>query len=216
MTRDDRGDRVVSLLIPWLSLSNQLVVYPKGVTFNSPSEQEKPYPTTSAASDTVRKPHSPTKGAKEDISKLTQTLTIQLRGIASFLAPPQQSQSEFRTVSDDGDNVGASDESSKMPGMSKTQGNFKLSVLKGEFTDSQIIVMLGENGTGKTTFIRMLAGLLKIDSIEGIDVEISEFNVSYKPQKIRHLLHQKIHNSYMHSLLDVMKPSIDCAANSPQ
>jgi ATP-binding cassette, sub-family E, member 1 len=40
--------------------------------------------------------------------------------------------------------------------MSKTQGNFKLSVVEGEFTDSQIIVMLGENGTGKTTFIRML------------------------------------------------------------
>jgi hypothetical protein len=64
-----------------------------------PSEQEKPYATTSVASDTVGKPHSPTKGVKEDISKLTQTLTIQLRGIASFLAPPQQSQSEFRTVS---------------------------------------------------------------------------------------------------------------------
>jgi ABC-type siderophore export system fused ATPase/permease subunit len=39
--------------------------------------------------------------------------------------------------------------------MSKTQGNFKLSVVEGEFTDSQIVVMLGENGTGKTTFIRM-------------------------------------------------------------
>jgi ABC-type uncharacterized transport system ATPase subunit len=31
----------------------------------------------------------------------------------------------------------------------------------GSFTDSEIIVMLGENGTGKTTFIRMLAGMLK-------------------------------------------------------
>lgn len=44
----------------------------------------------------------------------------------------------------------------KYPTMSKTQGNFKLRVVEGEFTDSQIIVMLGENGTGKTTFIRML------------------------------------------------------------
>jgi ATP-binding cassette subfamily E protein 1 len=33
-----------------------------------------------------------------------------------------------------------------------------MNVEAGSFTDSEIIVMLGENGTGKTTFIRMLAG----------------------------------------------------------
>jgi ABC-type Na+ transport system ATPase subunit NatA len=44
--------------------------------------------------------------------------------------------------------------------MTKTQGNFRLRAVEGEFTDSQIIVMLGENGTGKTTFIRMLVYLL--------------------------------------------------------
>uniref|UniRef100_A0A2N9J8N9 ABC transporter E family member 2 n=1 Tax=Fagus sylvatica TaxID=28930 RepID=A0A2N9J8N9_FAGSY len=104
----------------------------------------------------------------------------------------------------------------KYPTMTKTQGNFRLRVVEGEFTDSQIVVMLGENGTGKTTFIRMLAGLLKPDSVEGTDVEIPEFNVSYKPQKIsprfqstvRSLLHQKIRDSYMHPqfMSDVMKP----------
>ncbi|XP_010275149.1 PREDICTED: ABC transporter E family member 2-like [Nelumbo nucifera] len=104
----------------------------------------------------------------------------------------------------------------RYPTMTKCQGNFKLRVLEGEFTDSQIIVMLGENGTGKTTFIRMLAGLLKPDVVEGSDVEIPEFNVSYKPQKIspkfqskvRNLLHQKIRDSYMHPqfVSDVMKP----------
>ncbi|CAD6210296.1 unnamed protein product [Miscanthus lutarioriparius] len=104
----------------------------------------------------------------------------------------------------------------KYPTMSKTQGSFKLTVVEGEFTDSQIVVMLGENGTGKTTFIRMLAGLLKPDTVEGTDIEIPEFNVSYKPQKIspkfqntvRHLLHQKIRDSYMHPqfVSDVMKP----------
>jgi ATP-binding cassette subfamily E protein 1 len=104
----------------------------------------------------------------------------------------------------------------KYPSMSKTQGGFKLNVKEGEFTDSQIIVMLGENGTGKTTFIRMLAGLLKPDETDDSDVEVPEFNVSYKPQKIspkfastvRHLLHQKIRDSYMHPQFnsDVMKP----------
>lgn len=60
------------------------------------------------------------------------------------------------------------------------------------------------------------AGLLKPDLVEGSDVEIPEFNVSYKPQKIspkfqstvRHLLHQKIRDSYTHPqfMSDVMKP----------
>ncbi|KAH9039173.1 P-loop containing nucleoside triphosphate hydrolase protein [Lactarius hengduanensis] len=44
------------------------------------------------------------------------------------------------------------------PSMTKTLGGFKLTVQEGTFTDSEIIVMLGENGTGKTTFVRLLAG----------------------------------------------------------
>ncbi|KAL3617407.1 ABC transporter E member 2 [Castilleja foliolosa] len=104
----------------------------------------------------------------------------------------------------------------KYPTMIKTQGNFKLKVVGGEFTDSQIVVMLGENGTGKTTFIKMLAGKLKPDSVEGSDVEIPEFNVSYKPQKInptfngtvRMLLQRSIGDKYMQPqfVSDVMKP----------
>jgi translation initiation factor RLI1 len=42
-------------------------------------------------------------------------------------------------------------------------GSFELSIGSGQFTDSEIIVMLGENGTGKTTFIRILAGKLTPD-----------------------------------------------------
>ncbi|KAF3564730.1 hypothetical protein DY000_02018292, partial [Brassica cretica] len=44
----------------------------------------------------------------------------------------------------------------KYPNMSKKLGNFKLDVMEGEFTASQIIVLLGKNGAGKTIFIRML------------------------------------------------------------
>jgi digalactosyldiacylglycerol synthase len=35
------GERRVTLVIPWLSLKNQLLVYPNNITFSSPSEQEK-------------------------------------------------------------------------------------------------------------------------------------------------------------------------------
>lgn len=49
------------------------------------------------------------------------------------------------------------------PNMSKNLGDFSLEVKGGSFTDSEIIVLLGENGTGKTTLIRMLAGNLEPD-----------------------------------------------------
>ncbi|MGH0154673.1 UNVERIFIED_CONTAM: hypothetical protein FKN15_027863 [Acipenser sinensis] len=98
------------------------------------------------------------------------------------------------------------------PRMKKQLGDFALEIIEGEFTDSEIMVMLGENGTGKTTFIRMLAGRLKPD--EGGEVPV--LNVSYKPQKIspkfkgsvRQLLHEKIRDAYTHPqfVTDVMKP----------
>lgn len=98
------------------------------------------------------------------------------------------------------------------PKMMKKLGKFKLSVHPGEFTDSEIIVMLGENGTGKTTFIKMLAGKLEPD--EGGPTPV--LNVSYKPQKIspkhqgtvRQLLHERIRDAYIHPqfVTDVIKP----------
>uniref|UniRef100_A0A7S0UMV4 Uncharacterized protein n=2 Tax=Polytomella parva TaxID=51329 RepID=A0A7S0UMV4_9CHLO len=99
------------------------------------------------------------------------------------------------------------------PHLVKVQGNFTLNVEAGEFTDSEIVVMLGENGTGKTTFIRMLAGLMPSDDAEE---PLPKYNVSYKPQKInpkfqgdvRSLLHAKIRNNMINPQFqgDVLKP----------
>jgi len=99
------------------------------------------------------------------------------------------------------------------PRMVKTMGSFKLEVDAGQFSDSEIIVLLGENGTGKTTFIRMMAGKLTPDEESA---EIPSLNISYKPQKIspksqgtvRQLLHEKIRDAYIHPqfVADVMRP----------
>lgn len=98
------------------------------------------------------------------------------------------------------------------PKMSKTQGDFKLTVEQGDFTNSEILVMMGENGTGKTTFCKLLAGLTNPDNNQ----DIPRLNISLKPQKIapkfpgtvRQLFFKKIRASFLHPQFqtDVVKP----------
>ena len=45
--------------------------------------------------------------------------------------------------------------------MKKNFPGFELNIKKGSFNTSEITVLLGENGTGKTTFVRILAGIDK-------------------------------------------------------
>ena len=98
------------------------------------------------------------------------------------------------------------------PTMMKTLGNFQLGIKSGEFTDSEIIVMMGENGTGKTTFCKMLAGAEKPDAGK----KVPEMNISMKPQKItpkfqgtvRQLFFKKIKLAFLSPQFqtDVYKP----------
>lgn len=117
-------------------------------------------------------------------------------------------------------------QATEYPDLTKIMGgSFTLDVKAGNFATSEIVVMLGQNGTGKTTFIRILAGLLKPDEVrpkEGAeDEEIPELptlNVSYKPQTIsakfdgsvNDLLLMKIRDAYLHPQFqsDVTKPML--------
>lgn len=87
------------------------------------------------------------------------------------------------------------------PDMTKTfSDQFSLSIDAGAFTDSEIIVMLGENGTGKTTFIRMLAG---VDRPDDGSSDIPELNVSYKPQKLVARTEQTVRDIFLEKIRDM-------------
>jgi len=65
-------------------------------------------------------------------------------------------------------------------GIKKQLGKFSLSAATGEVQQTQVIGILGENGIGKTSFVKILAGIIKADS-----GDISRtIKVSYKPQYI--------------------------------
>ncbi|KAI8458242.1 RNase L inhibitor [Phakopsora pachyrhizi] len=101
------------------------------------------------------------------------------------------------------------------PAMTKTQGNFKLNVEAGSFTDSEIIVMLGENGTGKTTFVKLVADKIKPDQAD-LTLPYNPEKVSLKPQTIapkfpgtvRMLLIKQLKEMFLHPqfITDVIKP----------
>jgi ATP-binding cassette subfamily E protein 1 len=62
--------------------------------------------------------------------------------------------------------------------LEKRRGNFKLKVKSGEIYKNEILGVIGPNAIGKTTFIEILAGKLKLDkgNISG------KVAISYKPQ----------------------------------
>ena len=68
----------------------------------------------------------------------------------------------------------------KWDSMKKTFKGFKLAIKPGEIRRSEIVGILGPNGIGKTTFVKILAGLEETDDKQ----KLGELIVSYKPQYI--------------------------------
>ena len=66
--------------------------------------------------------------------------------------------------------------------MKKSYDSFTLEVEQGEVWRGEVIGILGANGIGKTTFVKLLAGIEEPD--EGEAVKEEEITVSYKPQYI--------------------------------
>jgi ATP-binding cassette subfamily E protein 1 len=75
---------------------------------------------------------------------------------------------------------GAGETLLKWDRLEKTYGGFKLVAHPGEIRKGEIVGILGPNGIGKTTFVKILAGLEKTDDGK----EFKELAVSYKPQYI--------------------------------
>jgi ATP-binding cassette subfamily E protein 1 len=99
------------------------------------------------------------------------------------------------------------------PAMTKTLGNFKLHVAAGDFSDSEIIVLLGENGMGKTTLVQLLGGKLTPDNAE----KPMSLHVSMKPQTS--MFFQLFFNRVMlthHSLAQVPRPRSHAPAQAYQ
>lgn len=66
----------------------------------------------------------------------------------------------------------------EFPSLTKRFGDFELSVEKGDVYEGEIVGVVGPNATGKTTFVKMLAGEVEPTSGE-VDLDL---RVAHKPQ----------------------------------
>lgn len=82
----------------------------------------------------------------------------------------------FKIVDNLEDIEGGSTHGTTYPSMTKVQGTFTLDIEAGNFKTSEIIVLLGENGTGKTTFVKILAGRDKV-----LNEQLPDLKISFKP-----------------------------------
>ncbi len=92
------------------------------------------------------------------------------------------------------------------PAMEKKLGRFKLEVMEGSINRHEITGIIGENGIGKTSFVKLLAGVEKPDKGK---IE-SKVVVSYKPQKLEadssELVVNVLHDAIKKHTKDIINP----------
>jgi ATP-binding cassette subfamily E protein 1 len=174
---------------------------------NSKDETTTPNTSSSSKSNNKKKSTDNNKGADKTTTTTTDDTTeSEPTTTTTTTTTPQRGVYRYPTMK------------KILRGEEQDQKTFELQVMGGEFRDSEIVVMLGENGTGKTTFIRMLAGYLAPDMQPGETTlpELPKLGMSYKPQKIspkfegsvRELLQKRILAAFNHPQFstDVLKP----------
>ncbi|MBT4540362.1 ribosome biogenesis/translation initiation ATPase RLI [Candidatus Woesearchaeota archaeon] len=97
-------------------------------------------------------------------------------------------------------------ELTKWPKLNKKLGKFKLEANEGTIMKKEIVGILGENGIGKTSFVKLLAGVGKPDNCK-IEMDIK---ISYKPQYLNSESDELVMNVLADALKrhknDVIKP----------
>lgn len=73
-----------------------------------------------------------------------------------------------------------------LPAITKKQGSFTLETKEMSIHRGNVIGVVGPNGTGKSTLMKMMAG------VEPVDSPISTVRVSYKPQQLNRVVNKTV------------------------
>ncbi len=84
----------------------------------------------------------------------------------------------------------------------KKLGNFELKAESGKLYNHQVVGVLGENGIGKTTFVKILAGIIKPDS-----GSFDKVKVSYKPQYLSESV-EKLNGKLVSEIISVKEDEL--------